>query len=144
MSVSTSRWAAAGGSLRRGGPDEPVSGQPIIAVPARRQRGGEGGSHAPVPDDLGFSAERARAARPPPRSRRGCPRRSACEHLLDRLAGNAQLPRDVRLGEPLGDELPDQVAALGRELLRLPRVLERLGPDLPEPVECLLVTCRVL
>src|SRR5579863_1521806 len=68
---------------------------------------------------------------------------SAREHLLYRLPGDAELPRDVRLGEPVIDELPDHVAALAREPLRLPVVLERLGPDLPQPVERLLVICRV-
>jgi hypothetical protein len=68
---------------------------------------------------------------------------SAREHLLYRLPGNAELPRDVRLGAPVIDELLDHVTALAREPLRLPGVLERLGPDLPQPVECLLVICRV-
>jgi hypothetical protein len=65
--------------------------------------------------------------------------RSACEHLLYRLPGNAELTRDVCLGKPVPDELPDQVAALGREQPRLPHVLERLGPNLPQPVERLLM-----
>src|ERR1700722_16249683 len=65
--------------------------------------------------------------------------RSACEHLLYRLPGNAEFTPDVCLGEPVPDELPDQVAALGREQPRLPHVLERLGPDLPQPVERLLM-----
>src|SRR5215472_10186613 len=74
----------------------------------------------------------------------GAPRRwSACDHLLHRLTGNAEFPRDVRLGEPVVDELPDHVAALAREPLRLQGVLECLGPDLPQPVERLLVICRL-
>ena len=69
---------------------------------------------------------------------------SACEHLLYRLPGHAEFPRDVRLREPVRDELPDHVATLAREPLRLQGVLERLGAHLPQPVECLLVICAVL
>ena len=65
--------------------------------------------------------------------------RSARQHLLDGLPGHPELARDVGLGEALADQLPDQVAALGGELPRLARVLEGVGPDLPQPVEGFLV-----
>jgi hypothetical protein len=66
-------------------------------------------------------------------------RPSAGEHLLDGLAGNAQLPGYICLGEAFGGQAADQVAALGGELPRQARVLERLGPDLSEVIESLLM-----
>jgi hypothetical protein len=77
-------------------------------------------------------------ARPGTRWRRGAVL-SAGEHLLDGLAGDSQLPRNVGLGKAFRDQAADHVAALGGKLPRQPRVLQGLGPDLLETLESLLV-----
>jgi hypothetical protein len=61
------------------------------------------------------------------------------EHLLDRLARYSQFPGDVRLGEARVDEGAEQVAAFGVKLLGSAHVVERLGADLPDPGEGLLM-----
>jgi hypothetical protein len=44
------------------------------------------------------------------------PRRLAGEHLLDGLAADSELPRDIGLGEAFPDQAAQQVAALGMKL----------------------------
>lgn len=69
--------------------------------------------------------------------------RPACllhaQHLLDGLAGDADLAGDVGLGEASVDESADDVASLPVELLREPRVLKGLGAHFREATEGLSV-----
>src|SRR6185312_902425 len=64
--------------------------------------------------------------------------RSVSKHLLNGLAADSHLPRDVGLGEAVGDEALDQHAALVREQPRSPSVLHRLGAHPPQATKGLV------
>jgi len=57
------------------------------------------------------------------------------DHLLDRLAGDAQLPGEIGLREPFGHERVHQPAALPRKLTRRLGVFDRLCPDALQLIE---------
>lgn len=60
---------------------------------------------------------------------------SDCDHLLDRLARDAQLPGQIGLREAFGHQRVHQPAALSRKLSRRPGVFDRLFPDPLQLVE---------
>jgi hypothetical protein len=70
--------------------------------------------------------------RPAFRADHGYPRRSERQHLLDRLAGDAEFPSDVGLGDALVDERLHEVAALAGVLLRQAGVVQGLLADCPK------------
>ena len=61
--------------------------------------------------------------------------RSAGQHLLDRLSGDAQLASDLRLGDALVDQAQHQVPPFAGQRPSQPRVLDRLGPHLLDLTE---------
>jgi hypothetical protein len=59
-------------------------------------------------------------------------RRSACQHLLDGLTGDAEFPCDLGLRDALANEVLHQVTSFCGELPRELSVPDGFGPDLAD------------